>query len=101
MKKILKYFIIRIGVLLICLSIMFIIWYFNNDPHKHCDLQANEHRHTDNGLGLFVGGFMVAVIWITVLFIEGIMYNIKKEKNTLSFILMIILVLGIFALVFI
>ncbi len=81
MKKTLKYLAIRITILLICLSIMFLTWYLNNDPHKHCSLEIDKHRHTDTGLGLFIVGFIVIVNWFIVLFVEGIIYFIKGKNN--------------------
>ena len=98
-KIITKYLLKRFIVLAISMFVMFIIWYLNNDPHKRCT--GDFHEHTDTGLVLFLSGFLVIIMWLIVLFIEGILYSIKKEKNALSFILMIILVLGVLALLFI
>ena len=94
-----KYLLKRFIVLAISMFVMFTIWYLNNDPHKRCT--GDFHEHTDTGLALFAGGLLVIIIWLMVLFIEAILYFIKKEKNSLSFILMIILVLGVLALLFI
>ena len=99
-KIVLKYFLIRIGVLILALLMMLIFLYFAIDPHKNCN--EFEHRHDmGQGMAMLVGSGFVISIWFIILFVEGIMYCIKKEKNALSFILMIILVLVILALVFI
>ncbi len=98
-KKILKYLGIRIAILILALIVMLIFLYFAIDPHKNCN--EFEHRHNmGQGMAMFGGSIFVVSIWFLVLFIEGIMYCIKKEKNTLSFALMLLLVLIIVAMAF-
>ncbi len=98
-KKVLKYLGIRIGVLILALIVMIIFLYFAIDPHKNCN--QLEHRHNmGQGMAMFIGSGFVISIWFIVLFIEGIMYCIKKEKNTLSFALILLLVLIIVAMAF-
>lgn len=83
LKKVLKYLAIRISILILSLLFMLIFLYFAIDPHKNCN--ELEHRHNmGSGIAMFGGSIFVVSIWFLVLFIEGIMYCIKKEKNTLS-----------------
>lgn len=99
-KPIFKYLAIRVGILILVLLIMLIILYFAIDPHKNCN--EFQHRHNmGQGIAMLVGSGFVVSIWFVILFIEGIMYCIKKEKNIIAYLLMIILVLGIFDLAFI
>ncbi len=98
-KNILRYLAIRVGILILVLLIMLIILYFAIDPHKNCN--ELQHRHNmGQGMSMFIGSGFVISIWFVVLIIEWIMYCIKKERNIIAYLLMIILVLGIFALAF-
>ncbi len=98
-KPILKYLAIRVGVLILALLLMLTFLYFFIDPHRNCS-EFQHYHDMGQGMAMFGGSIFVISIWFLVLFIKGIMYCIKKEKNTLSFALMLLLVLIIVIMAF-
>lgn len=82
LKKIILHLVIRIGILVFLLALVFLFWHFTYDPHKFCE--GNQHRHVDGGLGFFIIAFLITQAFYFGLLIEMIYLFVKKEK-TLAF----------------
>jgi hypothetical protein len=78
LKKIILHLAIRIGILVLLLTAVFLFWYFTYDPHKYCD--ETGHRHVDGGLGLFIIGFLITQMFYIGMLIEMIYLFVKKKK---------------------
>jgi len=78
-KKIILHLVIRIGILVLLLSLVFLFWYFTFDPHKFCD--ENGHKHVDGGLGMFIMLFLITQMFYLALLIEMIYLFVKKKQN--------------------
>ncbi|EJG01040.1 hypothetical protein FF52_12296 [Flavobacterium sp. F52] len=81
-KKIILHLVIRIGILILLLGLVFAFWHFSFDPHKYCD--ETKHRHVDGGLGLFIIAFLITQMFYLGLLIEMI-YLFVKKKRILAF----------------
>ncbi|WP_433814581.1 hypothetical protein [Flavobacterium johnsoniae] len=81
-KKIILHLVIRIGILILLLALLFAFWYFTYDPHKFCD--ETGHKHVDGGLGLFIMGFIITQMFYAGMLIEMIYLFVKKQR-TLAF----------------
>ncbi|WP_316636048.1 hypothetical protein [uncultured Flavobacterium sp.] len=77
-KKIILHLVIRIGILILLLGLIFSFWYFTYDPHKYCD--ERQHRHFDGGLGMFVLLFLITQMFYLGLLIEMIYLFVKKNR---------------------
>ncbi|MBS7255123.1 hypothetical protein [Flavobacterium branchiicola] len=78
-KKILLHLVTRIGILILLFGLVFLFWYFTNDPHKHCD--GNGHRHFDSGLGFFIMELMITLAFYSGLVIEMLYLFVKKQER--------------------
>ncbi|MFH7016259.1 hypothetical protein [Flavobacterium sp. FlaQc-47] len=78
-KKVVFHLLIRIGILVILLSLVFLLWYFTFDPHKYCD--EDGHKHVDGGLGMFIMAFIIVQSFFWGLLIEMIYLFVKKKQN--------------------
>lgn len=81
-KKIILHLIIRIGILVLLIGLVFLLWYITADRHKHCN--GDDHRHFDTGLGFFIMEFMAIQVFCLAMLIEMI-YLFVKKKQKLAF----------------
>ncbi|WP_276379215.1 hypothetical protein [Flavobacterium sp. H4147] len=79
LKQIILHLTIRVGILVLLLSLVYLFWYFTYDPHKYCD--ETGHKHVDGGLGLFIIGFLITQAFYAGMLIEMIYLFIKKQRN--------------------
>lgn len=91
-KKVVFHLLIRIGVLVLLLSLVFLLWYFTFDPHKYCD--ENVHKHVDGGLGFFIMAFIVIIVFYIGLIIE-MFYLFEKKAGNLALINLIFLTISL------
>ncbi|BDU24222.1 hypothetical protein ASE40_03920 [Flavobacterium sp. Root935] len=77
-KKIILHLVIRIGILILLLGLVFLFWHFTYDPHKLCD--ENGHKHVDGGLGFFIMLFLITQMFYLGLLIEMIYLFVKKQR---------------------
>ncbi|GEM_PF-1126404 len=77
-KKVILHLVIRIGILVLLLTSVFLFWYFTYDPHKYCD--ETGHKHVDGGLGLFIIGFLITQMFYGGMLIEMIYLFVKKNR---------------------
>jgi len=78
LKKIILHLVIRIGILILLLGLVFLFWHFTYDPHKFCD--GNRHNHVDGGLGFFIMLFSITQMFYLGLLIEMIYLFVKKQR---------------------
>ena len=94
--KILKYLAIRIGILILTLAVVGGLMFWAYDPHSNCI--GNEHRHTMGiGMGLFVAGIFISIIWLLACLVEGFIYFSKTNNKIGSAILFLIIFLVLLA----
>jgi len=79
LKKIILHLVIRIGILVLLLALVFLFWHFTYDPHKFCD--ENGHKHVDGGLGFFIICFIITKAFYFGLLIEMIYLFVKKQQK--------------------
>lgn len=100
MIKVLKYLGIRIGILLLILTIVISTMYALYDPHTHCD--GENHRHTMGiGMGIAVMSVSISGFWLFILLLEALVHFAKKGNNIGIHVLLFIMILLVILFTFI